>query len=74
MTKIQFILFFFFYLYYLVPDKASNALRRFIEALFITHTQTKLNTLGHLDDDEDSTIHRQLTDELCYDKLVRPMT
>ena len=33
----------------LVPNNASDALRRFIEALFITHAQTKLNTDGHLD-------------------------
>lgn len=32
-----------------VPEHASDMVRRFIEALFITHTQTKLNSLGHLD-------------------------
>jgi hypothetical protein len=32
-----------------VPINASGALRRLIEALFITHTQAQLNTDGHLD-------------------------
>jgi hypothetical protein len=35
--------------FYLVPIHASDALRRFIEALFITHTEAKLNADGHLD-------------------------
>ncbi|CAF4680941.1 unnamed protein product, partial [Rotaria sp. Silwood2] len=56
-----------------LPENASNGLRRFIESLFITHAQTKLNTLGHLDD-ENSLIHVECTDELCYENLVRPMT
>jgi hypothetical protein len=33
----------------IVPNNASDTLRRLIEALFITHTETKLNTIGHLD-------------------------
>ncbi|CAF1447688.1 unnamed protein product [Adineta steineri] len=40
-----------FYTYTIVavlPDDCSNELRRFIEALFITHTETRLNTLGRL--------------------------
>ena len=32
-----------------VPINASVALRRLVEALFITHTGTRLNTDGHLD-------------------------
>lgn len=32
----------------LVPLDASDAVRRFVEALFITHCQTNLNTSGHL--------------------------
>ncbi|CAF4870689.1 unnamed protein product, partial [Rotaria socialis] len=32
-----------------LPNNASDALRRFVEALFITHAETKLNTIGHLD-------------------------
>jgi len=32
-----------------VPINTSGALRRLIEALFITHTETQLNTDGHLD-------------------------
>ncbi|CAF2889417.1 unnamed protein product [Rotaria sp. Silwood2] len=56
-----------------LPENASIGLRRFIESLFITHAQTKLNTLGHLDD-ENSLTHMECTDELCYENLVRPMT
>jgi hypothetical protein len=32
-----------------VPINASGPFRRFIEALFITHTESQLNTDGHLD-------------------------
>ncbi len=32
-----------------MPLNRSDALRRFIEALFITHAETQLNTDGHLD-------------------------
>ena len=32
----------------LVPDTCSRHLRRFIESLFVTHTETKLNLLGRL--------------------------
>jgi hypothetical protein len=31
-----------------VPDDCSYELRQFIEALFITHAETKLNTFGRL--------------------------
>jgi hypothetical protein len=34
---------------FLVPDHCSITFKRLIEALFITHAETKLNTLGHLD-------------------------
>jgi hypothetical protein len=38
-----------------VPVDASDIVRRFVESLFITHTETKLNTLiqllGHQDND-----------------------
>ena len=46
--------------YRLVPVDASEAARRFVESLFITHTEAKLNTLGRLldegndGDDDDS--------------------
>jgi hypothetical protein len=60
--------------FHLVPQETSSTLRRFIETLFITHAQTKLNTFGHLDD-ESSTIHIESNDELCYENLVgRQMT
>ena len=29
--------------YHLVPEECSHELRRFIEALFITHAETRLN-------------------------------
>jgi hypothetical protein len=32
-----------------VPIHTSSAFRRFVESLFITHTEAKLNTDGHLD-------------------------
>jgi hypothetical protein len=32
-----------------VPINASDALRRWMEALFITHTEVQLNKDGHLD-------------------------
>jgi len=32
-----------------VPSDGSDALRRLVEALFITHTEAQLNTDGHLD-------------------------
>ncbi|CAF5116987.1 unnamed protein product [Rotaria magnacalcarata] len=54
-----------------LPEKASSVLRRFVETLFITHAQTKLNTFGHLDAD-DSSIRVQSNGELCYENLVRP--
>lgn len=33
----------------LVPQDCSGPLQRIVEALFITHAETKLNTMGHLD-------------------------
>jgi hypothetical protein len=33
---------------HLVPLDVSDMVRRFVEALFITHTETKLNTFGRL--------------------------
>ena len=37
-----------FLLYVIVPDECSHELRQFIEALFITHAETQLNTIGRL--------------------------
>ena len=34
----------------LVPEQCSAPLQRIVEALFITHAQTQLNNIGHLDD------------------------
>ena len=33
---------------YLVPENCSHELRRFIEALFITHAETHMNTIGRI--------------------------
>jgi hypothetical protein len=45
----------------LVPNDASETVRKFVESLFITHAETKLNTFGQLlqnneetDDDNNS--------------------
>ena len=32
-----------------MPEQCSGPLQRIVEALFITHAQTPLNTTGHLD-------------------------
>lgn len=45
---------------FLVPVNASETLRRLIEALFITHAETKLNTIGFLD--QDSFSNKNATD------------
>jgi hypothetical protein len=37
-----------FIVYLLVTDDCSHELRQFIEALFITQAETKLNTIGRL--------------------------
>lgn len=46
------LLYFSIYIYYflsiLVPEDASEPVRRFVEALFIIHTESKLNTSGRL--------------------------
>ncbi len=34
---------------YVVPNNCSQPLQRIVESLFITHTEAKLNTIGHLD-------------------------
>jgi hypothetical protein len=49
-----FVLFFFFVVASVVPDDCSYELRRFIEALFITHAETKMNTIGRLTQKKDS--------------------
>jgi len=41
-------IFFLLYAFFLVPENCSHELRQFIEALFITHTETKMNTTGRL--------------------------
>ena len=35
-------------IHFLVPENASETVRRFVESLFITHTEAKLNTSGRL--------------------------
>ena len=49
----------------IVPDHCSEIFYGIIEALFITHAQTQLNTLGHLDgmvvkDDTHSSTSRRM--------------
>jgi hypothetical protein len=39
----------------LVPVDAVDIVRKFVEALFITHTETNLNTVGRLFDDRDAS-------------------
>lgn len=39
----------------LVPEQCSAPFQRIIEALFITHAETRLNTIGHLDGTNDPT-------------------
>ena len=64
--------------FFLVPITASDALRRLIEALFITHTEAQLNTDGHLDRllFPDTTInHIDLSEQQnlwCKNLLRRP--
>ncbi|CAF1520413.1 unnamed protein product [Rotaria magnacalcarata] len=57
-----------------LPNNASEALRRFVEALFITHAETKLNTIGHLDQLTKSDSTKEIAsidcNEWCRD-LVR---
>lgn len=64
-----------------MPTNASDALRRLIETLFITHTEAQLNTDGHLDrllfpnatvNPHNSTQQQQQQPEnLWYKNLVR---
>ena len=68
----------------LVPDRCSEIFSRLIEALFITHAQTKLNTLGHLDgmiveNNNSNDTNARMTsdrrsDEWCQNLLRRPTT
>ena len=49
----------------LVPNHCSEIFYGLIEALFITHAQTKLNVLGHLDgmlvqNETPSLVHRRM--------------
>lgn len=64
---------------YLVPDHCSDLFYCIIEALFITHGQTKLNTLGHLDGMivDNNNMKTQRTAHLgawCHNLLRRPAT
>ncbi|CAF1659763.1 unnamed protein product [Rotaria magnacalcarata] len=58
-----------------LPNNTSDTLRRLIEALFITHTETKLNTIGHLDQlvssKEINTISFVEDDIWCEDLIRR---
>ena len=62
--------------FFLVPEDCSELLQRFIEALLITHAETKLNTAGHLtryDRDYQRIISRNpLAHGLWVDGLIHP--
>ena len=65
--------------FFSVPTNASDALRRLIEALLITHTEAQLNTDGHLDKllFPDSLINQdngssQQQDPWCKNLIRRP--
>ena len=66
----------------LVPDQCTELFYRLIEALFITHAQTKLNTLGHLDgmivennnsNDVSARTVSHCRDDWCRNLVRRPM-
>ena len=70
-----------------MPDPCSITFKRLIEALFITHAETKLNTLGHLDGSVvyNSTTNNNYPDhsstatiidrgDWCYNLVRRPMS
>ncbi|CAF1512731.1 unnamed protein product, partial [Didymodactylos carnosus] len=58
-----------------VPVDASEPVRRFVESLFITHTEAKLNTFGQLlhedddnNDDTDDNIDRMSSEAIIADR------
>ncbi|CAF1426785.1 unnamed protein product [Rotaria sordida] len=59
-----------------LPINATAALRRIIEALFITHADTQMNTEGHLDKLwlKDSVTHQRTSESVdwCRNLLRRP--
>lgn len=73
---------FFFSFFYcfcvVVPLDVSDVVRRFIESLFITHTEAKLNTSGQLlraddetttnNDQDNETIDRTSSEPLLKDR------
>ena len=72
MIRISFIFrFFLLFSIYLVPFDCSRCLRKFIEALFITHAETKLNLIGRLTHEYpaasfDGSIHGQWCAKLVH--------
>ena len=63
-------------IFIIVPAGCSDLLRRFVEALLITHAETKLNTadhLAHYDKDYQRIISRNSSAHGQWlDGLVRP--
>lgn len=64
-----------------VPEDSSIALQRLIESLFITHANTRLNSMGHIDDSvekSEKNLHGMKGEILIADRgdwcanLVRP--
>jgi hypothetical protein len=57
---------------YLVPFDCSRYLRKFIEALFITHAETKLNLIGRLThEDPTASFDSSIRGQWCA-KLIHP--
>ena len=59
---------------YLVPFDCSRDLRKFIEALFITHTEAKLNLIGRLTHEHpaipiDTSMHVNWCDKLVHPSM-----
>ena len=60
--------------FFLVPDNTSPVLRQFVAALFITHGETKLNSIGNLLDDSNMSppfLHGPFRGNWCHG-LIHP--
>lgn len=58
----------------IVPDHCSHTLKHIIEALLITHTETKLNKLGHLDGNVPLTMNNDIDrGNWCHNLVRRPI-
>jgi hypothetical protein len=57
-------------LYCIVPHDASHTVRRFVESLFITHTEAKLNTSGHLLQQQDESNTSNYVHPMSYEAKI----